>query len=309
MRPADVDGDGDLDLVSPRFWQRNVAGDGSSWTTHAFPNAPNFPTRLGSPADIDRDGDMDVLVVSGLTPRPTWLENVTGDGMSWALHPLDQALPGTFGGTAADVDGDGDVDALLHESDNYGRYLAWFENTTGNGAAWVRRPIPAGIVARDSLVTGDLDGDGDLDAAATSFTGTLFAWYRNETLHGNACFVVRTVSTASSTRTVAMADVDRDGDPDVVAASSIQARLNWYENVGGAGTAWAAHTIATDEAAPSRHGRRGRGRRCRRRGRAPGVVAGLLVRERRRRPLLDPPDPRPAAGQRRRDGRGRGLLG
>ncbi|MBW2535221.1 MAG: VCBS repeat-containing protein, partial [Deltaproteobacteria bacterium] len=65
--PADIDGDGDLDVVaidysnSDILWYENVNGDGSSWQQMTIE-----PSQVGlssvTAADMDRDGDLDVVI-------------------------------------------------------------------------------------------------------------------------------------------------------------------------------------------------------------------------------------------------------
>lgn len=104
--PKDVDGDGDLDVVSLRFdgawqvvWEENTGGDASSWSPHvidAFASSLETPEKI-FPADLDRDGDLDVVSLWKDTFPSTqkvigWHENTAGDGSAWVRHVIFGAI-------------------------------------------------------------------------------------------------------------------------------------------------------------------------------------------------------------------------
>ena len=66
---------------------------------------------------------------------------------------------------AADVDGDGDMDALSASIDE--DRIAWYENTIGDGSSWVLHIINNGAGDVRSVYAADVEGDGDVDCCAT----------------------------------------------------------------------------------------------------------------------------------------------
>src|SRR5262249_60113884 len=93
-------------------------------------------------------------------------------------------------------------------------------STTANGAA--------------SVAAVDLDGDGDTDVLSASFLDDKVAWYENDGA-SVPTFTLRTISTtADGALSVAAADLDGDGDLDVLSASIFDSKLAWYENHGPA---------------------------------------------------------------------------
>lgn len=246
---ADVDGDGDQDLFSQRSWHENLAGDGTTWSTHALP-ASGFQQQ---PVDVDRDGDVDLL--QGASALPTsirWLENTAGNGSAWAARTLGGLLDDAINSlSAGDVDGDGDPDVVYAMGFSYAHRVRWFENTSGTGASWILRTLSTALGGPRSALPVDLDGDGDLDVTAAA-NNAGFTWFRNETIHGNACFVGRVISTATAgAQSIVPSDVDGDGDPDAVSTAFLGDTVAWHENVGGAAANWTARTISTafDQAA------------------------------------------------------------
>jgi hypothetical protein len=82
-----------------------------------------------------------------------------------------------------------------------------------------------------SIHAADLDGDGDLDVLSASSRDGTIAWYENA--DGLGQFGPRQVITRQtfSARLVFAADVDGDGDVDLLAASDLDDKVVWYENL------------------------------------------------------------------------------
>ncbi|MEP2935746.1 MAG: T9SS type A sorting domain-containing protein [Gilvibacter sp.] len=92
-------------------------------------------------------------------------------------------------------------------------------------------------LARDVFAT-DIDGDGDMDAlsANRSSSGAFnIAWYEN--LDGLGSFGSPNVIDVffQESHSVRAADLDNDGDMDIIATSASLDRLVWYENLDGLG--------------------------------------------------------------------------
>tara|TARA_R100000306_G_scaffold12248_4_gene14703 strand:+ start:1731 stop:2291 length:561 start_codon:yes stop_codon:yes gene_type:complete len=138
---ADVDGDGNIDILSANnfgnnlTWYKNLDGLGNFGPQNII--AP-LDTIHVSTADIDGDGDMDVLAVSHLNDLVVWYENLDGQGSFSSRKIISNSTDGAYVVIAADIDGDGDMD-VISGSDNSG--IAWYENTDGNGNFGLARII------------------------------------------------------------------------------------------------------------------------------------------------------------------------
>ena len=77
---------------------------------------------------------------------------------------------------AADVDGDGDLDAFSADA---GSTIAWHENLAGDGSSWSTHVISTSAPGAFSVFFADVDGDGDLDALSASGSDDKIAWYQN----------------------------------------------------------------------------------------------------------------------------------
>ncbi|MEM1178345.1 MAG: Calx-beta domain-containing protein [Acidobacteriota bacterium] len=187
VKAADIDGDGDLDVIGggtedggQLVWIENTVGDRSEWAVRTIDPAGWFTAVLG--ADVDLDGDLDVVIQETNADPPgsafdavVWFENLDGKGGDWLEHAIGPAGRNAHKGLqVVDLDYDGDLDVVANRN---GR---WFENADGGGTTWVEHFI----TVVDDIVDHDLadfDGDGDLDFAAARFTTNRFSWYENQT--------------------------------------------------------------------------------------------------------------------------------
>ena len=201
-----------------------------------------------APADLDNDGDIDVAAALTGSDRAVWYrKNANG---TFSQLTLATGLPNITSIHAADLDGDGDQDIVAGAPGSFfppgsGNALRVFRNN-GNGS-FTTLTIPQSVPGIWNLTTDDMDGDGDLDIVIS--LGAVFdqiGWFPNQ---GNLSFgSVRAISTGSATssepRDVHTADVDGDGDVDVLAANYLGNDVSWYRNNGG-GNSWTRVFLST----------------------------------------------------------------
>ncbi|MFT3866939.1 MAG: HYR domain-containing protein [Nibricoccus sp.] len=137
-----------------------------------------------------------------------------------------------------DFDGDGDSDVVIgHNNDNY---LAWYENT--GGANFITRSIATSRLM--SVVVGDFDKDGDLDFAGLEpGTTSNVVWWRNDGGSPRVFtrVVIESIPFASLGFGCQSADIDGDGNLDIVTSSS--GTLQIYVNDGGAAPTFTRRTV------------------------------------------------------------------
>lgn len=116
LEAADVDRDGDLDLVtaSPEpgvatIWFRND-GDGATWAPLTDPELAGGQDAALA-ADLDGDGDVDLVSQSADDNFVAWYAN-DGSAAGWSVNTIvaGSYATGAWFSAPADVDGDGDLD-------------------------------------------------------------------------------------------------------------------------------------------------------------------------------------------------------
>jgi surface protein len=231
---ADLDGDGDMDVLSASqsdnkiAWYENTNGDGSLWNENVISSAALGAQSVFA-ADLDGDGDMDVLSASVTDSKIAWYPNRINEGETFgAQQEISTIANGATSVFAADLDGDGDMD-VLSGSENDSK-VAWHENADGMGTSWAEKDISTEAAKVASVYAADLDRDGDIDVLSASYDDDKIAWYENIDSEGTFG-VERIISTAADgANSVFAADLDGDGDIDVMSASRKDNMIAWYQN-------------------------------------------------------------------------------
>jgi hypothetical protein len=247
---ADVDGDGDLDVLSASgaddkiAWYENTDGAGSFGPQQIISTAAAGATSVFA-ADVDEDGDLDVLSASGADDKIAWYENTDGAGGFGIQLPISTAAAGATSVFAADADADGDLDVLSASAND--AKIAWYENQTIHRSAAFPAQTVISAAAADawSVFAADVDGDGDLDVLSATARDDKIAWYENTDGAGSFGSQQVISTAADNARSVFAADVDGDGDLDVLSASMFDDKIAWYENTDGAGSFGSQQVIAT----------------------------------------------------------------
>ena len=227
---ADLDGDGDLDLMlankidaeqqgtSLIYWLENTG----SGTAPAFVVRGALPLQgrfHQAPAfgDLDGDGRAD-LIVGQWGASLAWYRG-GASGFSVADSAIATISRGSNTTPAlGDLDGDGDLDLLVGESSGYVNY---FRNDGGaNGPRFTAVTDSLDAIRpgrRSAPALADLDGDGDLDLLVGTDAGEI-ALYRNVGSRTQPRFVrdERFSLRVPSYATPAVADLDGDGTPDLI---------------------------------------------------------------------------------------------
>ena len=85
-----------------------------------------------------------------------------------------------------------------------------------------------------SVFAADMDGDGDMDIVSASYSDDTIAWYENNGAADPTWTAADIATSADGARSVYAADMDGDGDMDIVSASMSDNTIAWYENNGAA---------------------------------------------------------------------------
>ena len=246
----DIDGDGDIDVLSTsRYddkvsWYENLDGLGAFGPQQNLTEVADGAQAVVT-SDIDADGDRDIVYVSRFDDTLGWFENLDGLGSFSSSHLISLDADGPNSVVAADMDGDGDDDVVT--GSRYDDKVAWYENTDGLGAFGPQIVISLLADHCQMVKAADIDGDGDQDVASASRFDDKIAWYEN--LDGLGTFGPQNVlsTQADEAKAIHAADVDGDGDQDLLSGSFADNTVAWFENLDGLGT-FGAEVIISEEA-------------------------------------------------------------
>jgi len=230
---ADIDGDGDLDLIVSGY-------DGIGYRLDKYINngAGNFlaPTNFGTGVynssialgDIDNDGDLD-LIVTGDDGSKYRLDKYINDGAGNFLGPTNFGT-GVYWGSIAlgDIETDGDVDLIVSGYSRLDKY-------TNNGTGDFSGTFFGTGVGYSSIALGDIDNDGDLDLIVSGRDGSgnyRLDKYTNNGA-GNFAGPITNWGIGVCYSSIALGDIDNDGDLDLIVSGrdgNGNYRLDKYTN-------------------------------------------------------------------------------
>ncbi len=284
--PLDVDEDGFTDVIQIGYfarrivWMKNPGRSGGPWTENLIEAVG--PTEFAFLVDLDNDGRARELLpqfTGAANGQLCWYGLKDG---KWTRHVVDPVGYHGHGIGAGDVNGDKRNDILTP--------AGWFEapadimavaNWTFHETDWKRKAIPAPAPgqatptqpapvvvpaagaapaqARDAewgfMYVLDLNGDGRNDVLTSSAHSYGLCWFEQK---ADGTWTQHIIDHSwSHLHATVLADVNGDGQPDLVTGKRFQARnrpapgdddplgLYWYEFTRGAGGAvtWTRHTI------------------------------------------------------------------
>ena len=221
-------------------WYENDGAADPSFTARTIATSADGAYSVYA-ADIDNDGDMDVLSASVLDEKIAWYENDGAADPSFTARTIATSVDDAVSVYAADIDNDGDLDVLCRVqkvmirspgTKTMARQIPVLPLapslrpliTRGGStpqilitmAIWTCCPLPSTI--KDNLVRK--------------------RWRGRSQFYRSHHYYLR-----YSARSVYAADIDNDGDMDVLSASYSDDKIAWYENDGAADPSFTARTI------------------------------------------------------------------
>lgn len=276
---GDIDNDGKKDLVAVGLsgdaanyqtppgtlqWYKKPSDPTGAWTKTII-DSRNDGTLIGARQvaldDIDNDGNLDIVVVTDNESAPVaggnviWYKNPGGSDAlvpaNWHRYDIDPLnLRDHQYVTIGDLDGDGRKDLIVTGS-FLTAYFAPSDPTIPGD--WNRVVIDNLYWSGNWLY--DMDNDGDLDILSGGmYTNHKFSWWENPGGSSSRTALNWTqhlieqdnINFVDKIKGIRLADLDLDGDNDIVIAGYVSAAnasfLKWYER-GASATDWTAHTL------------------------------------------------------------------
>jgi hypothetical protein len=202
---GDVNGDGRLDLLTPKGWFEGPEDPRSeTWAWHPEWNLGGTGIQILA-KDVDGDGLADLIYGNGHAFGLYWSKQGKGanDQRTWTRMPIDETISSVHTLLWADLDGDGQANELIsgkrvyaHEieaGDILAPVVAWY-GFDGKKGGWTRHVIAMGEDARNAPKEGpkrdaqkdfapgtagtgleitaiDIDKDGDIDLVCPGKSG------------------------------------------------------------------------------------------------------------------------------------------
>lgn len=245
----DIDGDGDLDILSSSkhnntvAWYENLDGQGN-FSSQKVISSSELNVQSSFAGDFDGDGDLDVAANFYLADDRSfsWYENLDGKGNFEVKNEVSNRYSSAqIAIRAADFDNDGDID-IVRALDNLGR-VEWYENKDGLGNFGVVNVI-YDFNKATSMNLGDIDGDGDLDVIFTySDQGYGYInWAENNNGLQYKGFIGPKLGSVATyldgVNSARVEDFDNDGKMDIVASTnpnSGTSKIIWFKGIDGLG--------------------------------------------------------------------------
>lgn len=254
----DVNHDGWVDLVSigfpskEAFWYENPQNKPGHWKQHlVFPSVGNESPGL---FDIDGDGRLDLLCADPANKRVVWVSPpLRANDTAWTAYTIStDTVRGTHhfthGMGYGDINGDGRKDVLIREG--------WWEAPVDRRQTdWTFHAADFGDECAQMYVW-DVDKDGDQDVISSSAHNYGIWWYEQSKEDGNTSWKRHEIfKEFSQSHAMAMADINGDGNPDLITGKRFWAHnghdpgerdavvVYWFEFIPGPQPKWIPHLI------------------------------------------------------------------
>lgn len=245
---VDLDADGDLDLFFSGIASGGVQefthiylNDGTgSFTQLSNPSLPEFQGSGAAIEDIDGDGDLDIMISASDKNDEFVADTFLNDGnANFTPSGSTAFIPVKFAAVAfIDVENDGDQDIIISGTQENDNALTSLYLNDGLGNYSVDTITNFEQLSADDVDVADTDNDGDFDILLSGINDSSEVrtiLYLND---GGAFTELTTVDLQQTfAGTNAIADLDNDGDQDIVIIGSQDGGLPnifniVYENLG-----------------------------------------------------------------------------
>ena len=246
LHTADLDRDGDLDVIIGGSWfENNQDIVNGSWTQHIYTNSWTHDNAFIGSGDINGDNRRDIVLapaeLEGETYRIAWFEAPANPKQAnWVEHIVEDNVEAVhhFVGVA-DMNNDGLLDiaaAEMQQGDNPDEVKIYLNQ--GQNQPWQKQVIATS--GSHSMRIVDVDNDGDADLYGANWQGAVVELWENQTCPPTLDNWQRyVIDDAKPWQSIFITAADMDGDnlQDIITGGW------WYKNPGNRNGVWTRQTI------------------------------------------------------------------
>ena len=244
---ADVNGDGHMDILGTSFtgekviyWQNDGNNPTPSFTRNVLKSGFGGAFKVIA-ADLDGDSDIDVAAVARVPKQLRVFYNDGNLNPSFTQVVLSSSLSHIDGLAYGDVNMDGRMDLIVANAGN--GQVTLFKGSTTAPNGFTSEVIAYPFYCKQ-IYTADMNGDGFKDVLNLYQDGHLNKiGYLKSTGGTTPNFTNTNVGTYDNSFSIFPADLDGDGDMDVLGGSNWEDGFRWWENQGGTNPSFQTHLI------------------------------------------------------------------
>jgi type 1 glutamine amidotransferase len=162
----------------------------------------------------------------------------------WTRHTISDSFDGACSVHAQDINGDSMTD-VVGAGWALNTIALWI-NDGGNPIVWTEQQIDTSFYGASFVFAEDVNSDGHIDILASAWSSCELAWWENSGTNPITWTKHSIDAAFYNAHEITAADMDNDGDMDVLGAAALTDEIAWFENNGLSPITWTKHLVDDD---------------------------------------------------------------